>query len=82
MRTRKPRKGGLEKAIAAKGNLTALAEALRMTIQAVSQWNEIPAERCQDVHRVTGVPLHELRPDIYGVPTPHPTMRTDARSVA
>jgi DNA-binding transcriptional regulator YdaS (Cro superfamily) len=53
-----------------KGN-TALARALPgdITPQAVSQWKRVPAERVLDVERATGVPRHELRPDIYPPPT-------------
>lgn len=33
----------------------------------VTRWMQkrIPAERVLDVERITGVPRHELRPDIY-----------------
>jgi DNA-binding transcriptional regulator YdaS (Cro superfamily) len=41
-----------------------------ITSQAISQWRRIPAERVLEVERVTGIPRHELRPDIY--PPPHP----------
>lgn len=49
-----------------RGN-TGLAEALsgKITPQAVSQWKQVPAERVLDVERVTGVPRHRLRPDLY-----------------
>lgn len=36
-----------------------------LTPQAVSQWRRVPVERVLDVERATGVPRHELRPDIY-----------------
>lgn len=32
---------------------------------AVSQWGKIPVERVLDIERLTGIPRHELRPDIY-----------------
>lgn len=46
---------------------TCLAAGLdgRITPQAISQWRQVPAGRVLDVERVTGVPRHELRPDIY-----------------
>jgi DNA-binding transcriptional regulator YdaS (Cro superfamily) len=36
----------------------------------------LPAERVLDIERVTGIPRHELRPDLYPPPvsdTPLPT---------
>lgn len=58
-------KSGLEKAIEAAGSISELARRLETTRQAVSQWKQIPAERIGDVHRVTGVPQKELRPDLF-----------------
>jgi hypothetical protein len=60
----------LEKAIANVGSSKALAEALGVSAQAVSQWDRVPPLRVLDVERVTGVPRHELRPDMYPVPAP------------
>ena len=36
----------------------------------VTKWSRtrIPAERVLDVERITGIPRHELRPDIYPPP--------------
>ena len=66
MAQRKSRAGGLAKAIAKVRTITALAEKLGLTAQAVSQWDDVPADRCLDVERATGVTRYELRPDIYG----------------
>jgi DNA-binding transcriptional regulator YdaS (Cro superfamily) len=66
MANRKARAGGLAKAIAAAGSITALAAKLKLTVQAVSQWDDVPAERCREVEKVTGVSRYVLRPDIYG----------------
>lgn len=55
-------------ALEAIGGATRLAEALGVTRSAVSQWPRVPAERVIDVERITGVPRHELRPDIYPAP--------------
>jgi DNA-binding transcriptional regulator YdaS (Cro superfamily) len=42
-----------------------LAKQLGVTPQAVSQWRRVPAERVIDVERLTEIPRHTLRPDIY-----------------
>jgi DNA-binding transcriptional regulator YdaS (Cro superfamily) len=55
----------LEKAIKAAGGLGGLAEPLGITAQAISQWEQVPPRRVLDVERLTGVPRHELRPDLY-----------------
>jgi len=48
------------------GGATSLAKLLgKITPQAVSQWQRVPVERVLDVEKATGVPRHELRPDIY-----------------
>lgn len=67
--------GGLAKAIASKGTLTALAVSLDLTVQAVSQWTQVPTGRCLDVERATGVSRYELRPDIYGSAPKYPARK-------
>lgn len=44
-----------------------LAARLGVQPPAVCKWERgrIPAERVLDVERVTGIPRHELRPDLY-----------------
>jgi len=55
----------LDRAIEAAGGLTRLAASLNITKQAVAQWDEVPPLRVLEVERVSGVPRHELRPDLY-----------------
>lgn len=61
----------LQKAIDAmgnrSGNLAALAEAIEVSSQALSQWNRVPPARVLAVERASGVPRHELRPDLYPI---------------
>lgn len=61
----------LKRAIEAVGGPGALAAAVGISAQAVSQWDEVPPLRVLAVERVSGVSRHELRPDLYPMePTP------------
>ncbi len=81
MAQRKFRAGGLAKAIAKVRTITALADKLGLTAQAVSQWDSVPSDRCLEVERVTGVTRYELRPDIYGTdPAKSPGRRAQAQA--
>jgi DNA-binding transcriptional regulator YdaS (Cro superfamily) len=42
-----------------------IARALGITHAAVCQWKKVPAERVLEVERVSEIPRHELRPDLY-----------------
>ena len=42
-----------------------LARRLGITRQAVDQWRKVPATRAVEVERETGIPRHELRPDVF-----------------
>jgi DNA-binding transcriptional regulator YdaS (Cro superfamily) len=60
----------LAKAIWEVRGVTALARALSesgapITPQAISQWKHVPSLRVIEVERLSGIPRHELRPDIY-----------------
>lgn len=39
-----------------------------ITSQAISQWKQVPADKCVPVAELTGVPPHELRPDVFPAP--------------
>jgi DNA-binding transcriptional regulator YdaS (Cro superfamily) len=64
----------IREAIKAKGlSQRALADLAGVTEARVSQWISgvrVPAERCLAVSAATGIPLHDLRPDIYPPPAP------------
>jgi DNA-binding transcriptional regulator YdaS (Cro superfamily) len=48
--------------------MTELGRLLGVTPQAIGKWSRVPAERCLEVERLTGISRFELRPDIYGEP--------------
>ncbi|WP_091925655.1 Cro/CI family transcriptional regulator [Methylobacterium sp. yr668] len=58
----------LERAIEAAGGTKALSRKIGISSQAISQWQECPPLRVLEVEKVSGVPRHELRPDIYPAP--------------
>lgn len=60
----------LRRAIEKVGGLAGIAKPLGISEQAVSQWDEVPPLRVLAVEQVSGVPRHELRPDLYPEPTP------------
>lgn len=61
-------KEALKRAIDAMGSLSGLAKPLGITVQALWQWEEVPPLRVLAVERVSGIPRHELRPDLYPPP--------------
>jgi DNA-binding transcriptional regulator YdaS (Cro superfamily) len=46
--------------------ITRLDEERKLTSQAISQWEKVPAGRVLQVEAVTGLSRHDLRPDIFG----------------
>jgi 4-hydroxyphenylacetate 3-monooxygenase len=55
----------LAEAIAAAGGTAALARAVGLSPQAVSQWRRVPAARVIAVEAASGVSRRRLRPDLY-----------------
>jgi len=63
----------LQRAIEAKGSQAALADAIGVSQQAVSYWlksaeGRPSAEYAVKIERETGIPRHELRPDLFDPP--------------
>ena len=56
------------KAIRLAGGLTAVANAINRTPQYVYKWKVVPAMHSQKVAGLSGVPIHELRPDLFSAP--------------
>lgn len=54
---------------AKRGRSAQLAKAIGVSVALVSMWahrsRRVPAERCAQVHAITGVNLSVLRPDLY-----------------
>ncbi|HEY8685938.1 MAG TPA: Cro/CI family transcriptional regulator [Chloroflexota bacterium] len=58
----------ISKAIEKAGSVKALAEALGIKPQGISQWKHIPIEHARTIETLTGIPRHELRPDVWDAP--------------
>lgn len=46
---------------------SAVASALGLNKATISRWQRVPAERVVEVERITGIPRHELRPDLAAI---------------
>ena len=55
----------LRRAVDSVGGQAKFARLIGVTAQAVSQWDEVPPLRVLMVERISGIPRHELRPDLY-----------------
>ena len=42
-----------------------LAEGLGIKVQSLNQWKKIPRNRVMMVHRLTGIPLEKLEPELF-----------------
>ena len=57
----------LERAIRAAGGISALAKSLGVKSHSVvNQWRNkrVPADKCPDIERLTGIRCEDLRPDV------------------
>lgn len=54
---------------AERGRAGALAGQIGVSPSAISQWDRVPAERVLEVEQHTGIPRHDLRPDLYPAPS-------------
>ena len=57
----------VEEAAEKVGGLMALAAALGIKHQALYSWKRVPAERVIAMERITGVPRHQIRPDLAAI---------------
>jgi hypothetical protein len=58
----------LDRAISKAGGMRELARQMKITPQALSGWRlrgSIPHMRARQVSEITGIPIWELRPDVY-----------------
>ncbi len=58
----------MDRVFEAVGGPAKLSRALGVTTQAISQWRKVPPLRAREVERLTGIPRHELRPDVFDAP--------------
>jgi len=75
-----PIKVAIEKA----GSVKALAELVGVKPQAISQWRRVPVEHVRAIAGLTGLPKHQIRPDVFDAPAdaPSPEPKVAARSLS
>lgn len=56
------------RAVELAGGQAALARELKITRSAVHHWDVVPSQQAGRVSAITGIPLHELRPDLFPSP--------------
>ncbi|MFB9970071.1 transcriptional regulator [Pseudoroseomonas cervicalis] len=61
-------RAGVEAAVKAAGSNAALAGHLGLSRTAPHKWRRIPAEHVAAISRLTGIPCHQLRPDVFAEP--------------
>jgi DNA-binding transcriptional regulator YdaS (Cro superfamily) len=63
---------------ATRGLRAKIAAQLGINRAAVLGWKRVPAVRVAAVSRITGIPAHDLRPDVFEPPAGGPVARTGA----
>lgn len=58
---------GLAEAVRRHG-ASEVARQLRIRVQSLYDWTQVPPERCRAISAISGVPLHVIRPDVYPPP--------------
>jgi DNA-binding transcriptional regulator YdaS (Cro superfamily) len=63
------------------GGLTVLGMLLGISRNAFYHWKMVPAKRVLELEKLTGIPRHEMRPDLYPPEDYHeqPEAHADAR---
>jgi len=59
---------GVDLLRAQRGLISWLAPRLGISQPALSKWSQIPAERALKIEKITGIPRHLLRPDLWTPP--------------
>lgn len=55
----------VQKAAARVGSLSELARRLGIKHPALYKWREVPPKRVLALEKISGIPRHEIRPDLY-----------------
>jgi DNA-binding transcriptional regulator YdaS (Cro superfamily) len=59
------------------GGVTKLAAKLKRHHASLLGWRQVPAEHVPEVSRLTDIPRHELRPDLWDPPITQPAEATN-----
>lgn len=51
---------------AERGMMAKIARELGITRAAVGKWDCVPGDELVEIERITGIPRHKLRPDLFG----------------
>ena len=62
----------IRRVVDAAGGATALASQLGIKAPSIYSWSRIPAARAGRISEITGIPRHELRPDLWDPPAINP----------